>query len=236
MNTLLLALLIAAVPEPHSNSGVIVPEGGFKSSDSRLVFKGAVQEVAGPAQQYAGYLSTVLPPTDRGKWWLILYVDVLTQQESKRLLDDFNQHPALKAIGDWCKLWVIQKGGSVAADARIQANLAGKFSTLPVILLVPNPDDPVFGRDSRAKDGEALGWRYAFVQESYGTDAGLLARGLGEAIRREYTIRGQPCPGPYCPVNPQPGPVQPSPLSPPYSPNAPRLPFPTPQPPRASLP
>lgn len=209
MNTLLLLLVIGQPADiPPLWGGVQEPEGGFRANKvlvSGPAQSSVVQAVVGPSDRFASFLGVNLPKSDRGKWWLIIYHDQLSSRESEQLLRDFEDYPALRELKQWAKFFSFAKGGpSPAEEARVAYGTVNRFPKMPTIVLVPNPEDPVFGTAGKDAQGNPIKWRYAYVQEGYGLDAGKLARDLYLAIQREYTDRGQPCPGPYCPVNPTP--------------------------------
>lgn len=207
MQTLILICALAAgalYPD-----GVILPAEGFGERAS-LVENGQVQQLAGGAQnEFAEFIGSQLPASDRSKWYLTVYVDRLEDPESRLLLRDFDQHPALAKLKTWCKFQMVDKRGAPSAEARMLANeIAAQAKPIPTILLYANPDDPIFGREA------AGGWRYVYQGSGYGGDAEALARNLYESIRAEYRRRGvEQCPGPYCP-NPQPNLPEPSPYQP----------------------
>lgn len=208
------SLVMLATFSAFPPGGVIVPNGGFQPR-KRLVMAAAVHDVTGPGDRFAQTVQATLnnspPKSDKEKWWLIIYADFRNDPESKLLDNDMRTDPALKEIAAWCKTFVIDRNTSPAAEARIQAGLAVEHGgDLPIVLLLPNPRDPVFGAYPDENN-----WQYAFEKNGYAGDAGLLARNLLAGIKRHYDKRGVPCPGPICPVNPKPAPDGPN--SPPPS-------------------
>ena len=220
MQTLLLIAVVAtAALYPD---GVILPQDGF-GERAELVQPGGIQQLAGGAQsEFASFVGSQLPPSDRAKWYMTVYVDRLEDPESRLLLQDLDRHKALAALKAWCKFQVVDKRGSPSDQARmLAAEIEALQKPIPTILIYPNPDDPVFGREA------AGGWRYTFQASGYGGDAESLARNIYDSIRSEYKRRGvEQCPGPYCPQpNPQPNPdpylPQPNPNPPRYEPYRP---------------
>lgn len=201
------------------HDGVQLPaEEGF-GHGAQLVTAGGIQQISGGGDlEFANFLGDQLPPSDRAKWYMTVYVDRLNDPESRLLLRDLDQHPALAKLKSWCKFQMVDRLAAPSQEARMLAQEIGqKGKPVPSVLVYANPDDPVFGTAAKG------GWHYVYDGGGYGGDADMLARNLYEAIRKEYERRGvSQCPGPYCPQpvqpnlpQPNPNPYQPGPYQPP---------------------
>lgn len=215
MTTIWLTLLlsIAAVDAPAVDGVVFGP--GEKSFGERAIVigeDGGVQAVDPPDAYFGDFVSENLPPSDRSQFYMTMYGDS-TDPESRQLVRDLQQHPALKPIAEWCKFTVIDRRISPAGEARhMAAQLANH--DVPTLLIYGHPDHPIFGKTGPG------GWEYAFERSGYGGDAGLLARDIYRALQKHYIDNGAvgQCPGPYCPKPDQPAP-RPQPYQPePYRP------------------
>jgi len=188
------AVLAAAPPAVAPGAGVVLPGDGAFANRAELVVGDRVEQL-GSRDQFAEFIAGELPPSDRERWYLVIYTDVKADPESQQLVRDFQNHQGLRKLAAWCKFWAIDKRASHSAEARhLAAELEAEGGRLPAILLYPSPNDPLLGRSQQR------GWRYAYERAGYGGDADLLARNLYDAIRREYQQHGiEQCPGPYCP-------------------------------------
>jgi len=198
----LLVLCVLASAPIVDEPGVIIPDAGFRER-AAVVESNTVSELTPPDAKFSGFLTSQLPASDRSQFSMVAYVD-RSDPESRRLLADLEQHPSLRILKNWCKFTVIEKGQSIAAEARhAAAKLAG--SDIPALMVFADPRHPVFGEI----EGKPGNWRYAFQRAGYGGDAGLLARNIYDALVKHYQTYGvEQCPGPYCPY-PNPNPDQP---------------------------
>lgn len=224
MNVVLLATLLLCVGElPGLPSGVRLPEGQSFAERAAVVADGGVSVIESvPDHVFTQHLQSELPPTDKGDFYLILYTD-RRSPESRLLVEDFNRHPALRVLRDWAKFTVIDREtpgaagmGVSAAEARHMAQELAA-SDIPTVLVLSNPDHPVFGRR------EGREWRHVYAAAGYGGDAGLLARNIYNALTEYYQSHDVPieqCPGPYCPDPRNPD----RPHWPPVEPRTPRQP------------
>jgi hypothetical protein len=187
--------------------GVVLPDGGpFRERAAAVSQAGSVTVAERPDAVFANFIGENLPPSDKGQFHIVLYVDQHSP-ESRLLLRDFQAHPSLAKLREWSKFIVIDRSESPAAEARHMAQ-ALDGADIPTVMVMASPDHPKFGRDS------SLGWKYAFAGSGYGGDAALLSRNIYDGLRNYYRDHGVPveqCPGPYCPSPSQPTqPTQPN--------------------------
>ena len=191
------------------SDGVVLPDGEpFRERAAAVSQGGSVTVSTQPDTVFANFLSDQLPPSDKGQFHIVVYVDQHSS-ESRLLLRDFDRHPSLSKLKEWAKFIAIDRSESPASEARHMAQ-ALEGADIPTVLVMASPEHPTFGREGR------LGWRYAFAGSGYGGDAALLARNIYDGLRTYYQEHGVPteqCPGPYCP-NPN-DPRQPREPSPP---------------------
>ena len=175
--------------------GVVLPDGGpFRERAAAVSQAGSVTVAERPDAVFANFIGENLPPSDKGQFHIVLYIDKHSP-ESRLLLRDFQQYPSLSKLREWSKFIVIDRSESPAAEARHMAQ-ALDGADIPTVMVMASPEHPKFGRESR------LGWKYAFAGSGYGGDAALLSRNIYDGLRNYYRDHGVPieqCPGPYCP-------------------------------------
>ena len=197
-------LAVAPFGQVH-DGGVLPPTDGFRERAVAISQGGDTEVLTPPDRVFSSFIGTQLPPSDKGQFYLVVYIDKKSA-ECRLLLQDFERHPSLKVLKDWAKYTVIDRGETPSGEARHMA-AALTEADVPTILVSAHPDHPVFGKEGRG------GWSYAFAASGYGGDAALLARNIYEGLRDHYAQHGvtEQCPGPYCPT---PEPDRPEPYQP----------------------
>lgn len=200
---LLLAAVMATPGNPGLQDGVMVPKSGWKDNVA-VIEQGGVQQITSfAADQFVSYMQSALPPDDRGQWYITVFVTDMAG-DSRLLLRDLENAPALRVLSEWGTLQVID----YSTEANRQRWSKLKIRYTPTILVYPRPGHP------------RLEYKYAVAQEGYGGDADKLARNIFNAIRKIYKAQGvADCPGPYCP-SPR-FPYEPNQPHDPYRPNQP---------------
>lgn len=196
-------MMLAFQSLPALENGVIIgPRETFEERATLITQGRSVPLAENPETYFSNFLEDQLPPTDKGLFWCIFYHDDRSP-ESRRLLQDFEDHPSLRVLRDWSKFFVINRNEPPTGSGEITAAYARHLaqalqeSDIPTVLVLAHPENPVFGKDERGK------MSYVYAGSGYGGDAGLLARNIYTALVDYYRARGVPveqCPGPYCPT------------------------------------